>query len=482
MQGKKEAALTLQTNMRVWLACRRVQRLRKTAVAAHKTALQKTESKRDSQRRLIGPSDYEKRANATAKRVVARRGSGADVFETDMPHQIVESVWPKHWLCCSDAQTGQLYWYNHRTHESRWEAPPDLVGLHKKPQRARQVHEDASWTARENYKARTASVTAGMYGCRQPRYERARMARRLRRATSPQRTASSGVAVGRRRATRPTTAERQQQARAESSAEAGVIDRRSGSSASAWQPPQHQLPVAADPRTRFEENHQLSGHPRRPASARTASGKQSPRLKLNRPHSAPRPGHRSQAELANNLARRAHMSQLCQPKAIAAVMRLHTEAPPQLKSAYEARPPSVASSITMPCEPIMPVVSSHEAGHNVNSGRGRPQRRPQSARPALQQNPRPPSAGTTHRQRNRPSSATTALPLKSSSSSTAVAAPPIGVALARGGRSSGQGPLGRSYRAFPGQGSHPPAQPYLRSPRSDVVSLLATVLPTSSVF
>jgi hypothetical protein len=115
------------------------------------------------------------------------------------------------------------------------------------------------------------------------------------------------------------------------------------------------------------------------------------------------------------------MNQLCLPKQIANVLLLQAEAPPQLKAAYEMRPPSVSSEIVMPCQPVMPA---------------EPPARPQSARPA---------ASATAFQRPiaaiRPSSARPV-----ATGRQRVAVPPSGLNPRGRVVASGQGPLGRTFR------------------------------------
>ena len=370
----------LQTNIRVWLATRRVQRVRQAVFDKKKQRDLRTTRSKASQRRLLGGSGYEKRMDAVGNRVVARRGSGADIFEVEAG-QVVESVWPKHWLLCSDEETGERYWYNSRTHESRWDAPPSLAGLQTKPHVARTVHEDQSWAAREDYQARTVSVTAGMYDTRQPRYmyERALINRRMR----------SGKTVKQQQALR----ERAQRREAKTS----VLDRRTGAM-SARQ-------VAGEAGSRTGSRPVSASRGRRPGST-------------PRPLSASRQ-RKSDVEIAaDNMARRAHMNKLCLPKQIANVLLLQAGAPPQLKGAYEMRPPSVSSEIVTPCQPVMP---------------SEPPARPRSARPAasfqkpiaaiLPSSARPASAG---RQR--------------------VAVPPSASNPPRRVVAAGQGPLGRTFR------------------------------------
>jgi hypothetical protein len=387
LQRKQAAALTVQTSMRVFLAVRKVKRMRQRAFMSRKQAQRRSESKRQSQRRLVGRSDYEKRIDAASVRVVPRRTSAADVFNIDAQGQVVESIWPKNWLRCSDEQTQRSYWYNHRTHESRWDAPPELAGLKPKTNHTKFAHEDDSWTERQNYKARTASVTAGMYGSRQPRFERARIIRRLKttrpHCVLPARRVGSADARN-------------------LGSEAGVVDRRSA--ATSARPRQdsledqplerrHRRPVSARP-----AREALSLRPHSASGARPASTGRS-----GRPQSAPHPTSGQPAENLHATRRRAHMNQLCQPKAIQNVLRLGKEG-----AEFEARPPSVPKC--KGCEPSMRVAFSQHCTSTE------PHQRPQSARAVMYVRPRLLSAS-----RQRPRSATA-------------------------GRSAGQGPLGRSFR------------------------------------
>ena len=381
LQKRQSAALTLQTSMRVFLAKRKVKRVRQKLLLSRKQAQRKSESKRQAQRRLVGRSDYEKRVDASSVREVPRRTSAADVFNIDEQGQAVESIWPKNWLRCLDEQTKRLYWYNHRSHESRWDAPPELAGLKPKSKHTRVAHEDDSWTARQNYKARTASVTAGMYGSRQPRFARARIIRQLRRTARPQSSLPArrtGSADARKLGS-----------------EAGVVDRRSA--ATSARPQQDNY------------GNQLSERSHRPASARPARETRSQRPqspfsmrpasagRVGRPQSAPDPTSVQSAENPHAIRRRAHINQLCQPKAIQNVLRLGGA------EQFVARPPSMPRLKVI--EPSMPAAAFTQ--HRNSTG---PRQRPQSA-----------SAVVARRSvsRHRPRSATT-------------------------GRGAGQGPLGRS--------------------------------------
>ena len=359
LRRRDKAALVLETYVRGFLARRRVQRMRQRAINLQKLAQQKAESRRQAQLRLTGRSDYHTISgrDAAGVRVAPHRTSGADVFAIHEEGQVVESIWPKNWLRCSDEHSGRAYWYNRRTCESRWDAPPELAGLRPTMKHAKSAHEDGSWTERQNYKARTASVTAGVYGSRQPRHERARL---IRRSGRPQSLPSARHKVG------SVGAPGQ-------GSEAKAVDRRPREETSAsGNHPQSQRrperPASARPTSTARSKRPHSAFRTRPASAG----------RFNRPQNPFGP-HQTSDRSAGDLhaaMRRAHVNQLSQPKAIAAALRLHS---PRAGAQFEAHPPPMNSSVTFKArDPIIPTAaffSQHRSSE--------PRRRPQSARAAV---------------------------------------------------------------------------------------------------
>ena len=397
LQRREKAALVLETYVRAFLARRKVQRVRQRAIHLQMLAQQKAESRRQSQLRLTGRSDYHTHLDATGARAVPYKTAGVDVFTVHEAGQVVESVWPKNWLRCVDEHTGRAYWYNHRTCESRWDAPPELAGLRPAMKHATSAHEDGSWTERQNYKARTASVTAGVYSTRQPRHERARIIRRSGKAARPQSLPSARRAVG-------------SQGAPGQGSDAATIKRRlrEETSTSLNHPQSQRLPerpASARPTS--------TARPKRPHcvfQARPASTG-----RFNRPQSAAYPTSDQSAGDLHAAMRRAHLNQLSQPKAIAAALRLQS-AP--VGAQFEAHPPPIHSSSAFKAhEPIIPTAALFSQHRSSES-----RRRPQSARAAVHVPP-PPVGAAQHR----PKSAT------------------AGGALTA--RYAGQGPLGRSFQA-----------------------------------
>ena len=216
----------MQTFARVFLAARRVGRVRHERQRRQRHVQAKKEQQLEAKRRLQGGSAVQKARAAAGVPVGGRRGSGVDVFEMGAAGQSVHSMWPMGWLLCVEDSSGLKYWYNQRTEETRWDPPPQLAGARPKRSLASalKTHEDDSWAGREDYNTRTTKVTAGMYGRRQPRYTMCRLqkARKARPGSGGSKQAQaqgqrqaaavravvdsgrSGGAVGQRR--RPATA------------------------------------------------------------------------------------------------------------------------------------------------------------------------------------------------------------------------------------------------------------------------------------